>query len=509
VNLNAENAEPLKRNPNVKLDTPHEAYLAAAYLRGLVKSGDVARQDQGGDNRTLEVFNDLLDHVSGNLALKLMSDDWNAHCEPPWSEAELEIKCGNAEKYRQNDVGCCAIEPPSKTFAPYIVAQNDNEPSQDNGRQQFEGLGYYVASSVTSKPINWIWPGRFAAGMVGIIAGNPDTGKSTIAYDMAAKISNGDTWPFGEGTADQGAVIILSGEDSRERIIKPRLMAAGANLDQVIMLEPLVKEEGGRRMLNLADDLERIAGLIEELRGQGRVVRMLDIDPISAYLGRSDSYKNAEMRMLLTPLAEWAERMQIGVLVVTHLNKNGGSTNALGRVTDSLAIAALSRTAWLTAVEKDDEGKETGRVLFMRGKNNISPRDISNLAYRIESVTVRLDDGSLSSQPKIMWDACVATTAEEVLAPSYGKASKLDKAEDFLRYALANGPVLMTKIHDLAEGKHSWKTITRAKKALGIISRREGFGRDSEVKWALPGAALDPDVDPADPDFDSFHAITN
>jgi hypothetical protein len=116
-----------------------------------------------------------------------------------------------------------------------------------------------------------------------------DTGKSTIAYDMAAKISNGDTWPFGEGTADQGAVIILSGEDSRERIIKPRLMAAGANLDQVIMLEPLVKEEGGRRMLNLADDLERIAGLIEELRGQGRVVRMLDIDPISAYLGRSDS----------------------------------------------------------------------------------------------------------------------------------------------------------------------------------------------------------------------------
>jgi putative DNA primase/helicase len=215
-------------------------------------------------------------------------------------------------------------------------------------------------------------------------------------------------------------------------------------------------------------DLERIARLIEALRAQGRVVRMLDIDPISAYLGRSDSYKNAEMRMLLTPLAEWAERMQIGVLVVTHLNKNGGSTNALGRITDSLAIAALSRTAWLTAVEKDDEDKETGRGLFMRGKNNISPRDISNLAYRIESVTVRLDDGGLSSQPKIMWDTCVATTAEEVLAPSYGKASKLDKAEDFLRYTLANGPVEVTKINELRKVSTRGERSGEQKRGLAL-----------------------------------------
>jgi hypothetical protein len=192
--------------------------------------------------------------------------------------------------------------------------------------------------------------------------------------------------------------------------------------------------------------------------------------------------------MLLTPLAEWAETMQIGVLVVTHLNKNGGSVNALGRVTDSLAIAALSRTAWLTAVEKDDEDKETGRVLFMRGKNNISPRDISNLAYRIEGVTVRLDDGSLSPQPRIVWDACVAVTADEALATNYGKATKLEKAEDFLRYTLANGPVEVIKINELAESKHSWRTIRRAKERLGVTSEREGFGPDGEVKWALPVA---------------------
>ena len=341
---------PTHAPPNIELDLPSNIHRAKTRLSGLIAASDVAVSGQGGNDRTYKLATELRDFglsKGSALALLMEPSGWNDHCQPPWSEPELQSIFSHAYDYGQNDIGARAVSTIEDAFKDVDFNAGISAPTND----QFDGLSYAIASDVQSKKINWIWPGRFAAGMVGIVAGSPDTGKSTIAYDIAAKISNGAEWPFEEGIAEQGAVIILSGEDSRQRIIVPRLKAARANLSEIILLEPLVKDNDHKRMLNLGDDLVRIAKLIERLNAQGRRVKMIVIDPISAYLGRSDSYKNAEMRALLTPLAELAEKLQIGVLVITHLNKNGSSSNALGRITDSLAIAALSRTAWITVPE--------------------------------------------------------------------------------------------------------------------------------------------------------------
>jgi hypothetical protein len=79
-------------------------------------------------------------------------------------------------------------------------------------------------------------------------------------------------------------------------------------------------------------------------------------------------------------------------------------------------------------------------------------------------------------------------TADEALAAHYGEANKPEKAEDFLRYGLANGPVAATKINEMAEGKHPWVTVRRAKAKLGIVSKHSGFGPGSEHLWALPNS---------------------
>src|SRR5215831_18925310 len=86
------------------------------------------------------------------------------------------------------------------------------------------------ASEIQMEPVKWLWPGRVAIGKHTALAGEPGGGKSQLTIDLAARVSMGAKLPCGEGTASQGAVIILSAEDSDADTIVPRLHAAGADL---------------------------------------------------------------------------------------------------------------------------------------------------------------------------------------------------------------------------------------------------------------------------------------
>jgi hypothetical protein len=103
---------------------------------------------------------------------------------------------------------------PNEIFAEALKA----EKKKDGGRQYYEGLTYRCASDVSSEAILWTWRNRLARGKLNIFAGNPDEGKTTIAIDVAARVSKGLPWPMGEGTAEQGA--ILDGLIGRSRSIE-------------------------------------------------------------------------------------------------------------------------------------------------------------------------------------------------------------------------------------------------------------------------------------------------
>src|SRR6185437_6652831 len=66
------------------------------------------------------------------------------------------------------------------------------------------------------------------------------------------------------------------------------------------------------------------------------------IDPITSYLGRVDSHKNAELRSVLEPLGKMAARLRVTVIANTHLSKASvGSANS--RVIGSVAFVNHSR----------------------------------------------------------------------------------------------------------------------------------------------------------------------
>lgn len=116
--------------------------------------------------------------------------------------------------------------------------------------------------------------------------------------------------------------------------------------------------------------------------------------PFSAYMGRVDSHKNAEVRSVLTPLVELAQRFRVAVLGITHFTKSGGKerTPAIYRAMGSLASIAAARAGW--AIVKDQA--DPGRRLMLPIKNNLAS-DVGGLASSCPAVACP------ERQPALLW----------------------------------------------------------------------------------------------------------
>ncbi|TIM48781.1 AAA family ATPase [Mesorhizobium sp.] len=102
-------------------------------------------------------------------------------------------------------------------------------------------------SEFTIAPVEWLWTGRIAVGKLSIIAGHPGLGKSQLTMHIAAKVTTGGEWPFDEGVARQGRVLVLSAEDDPADTILPRLLAAGGDPASVTVLEAVRAKDGELR----------------------------------------------------------------------------------------------------------------------------------------------------------------------------------------------------------------------------------------------------------------------
>lgn len=156
------------------------------------------------------------------------------------------------------------------------------------------------ASDLQPEKLTWIWPGRIPEGKLVLLGGPPGLGKSQVTAFIAATVSNGGVWPCGEGSTIAGSVIFMSAEDGIQDTIVPRLIAAGAKTDRVHIVAAATKPDGtGRKTFSLKTDVD----LLEEKAKEIGDVRLIVVDPISAYMGGSDGNGNVETREVLEPLA--------------------------------------------------------------------------------------------------------------------------------------------------------------------------------------------------------------
>jgi RecA-family ATPase len=353
------------------------------------------------------------------------------------------------------------------------------------------------ASDLQPEKLIWVWQGRIAAGKLVLLGGPPGLGKSQFTTLVAATISNGGDWPCNEGSTAAGSVILMSAEDGIEDTIVPRLMAAGANLDRVHIVASATKPDGmGRKTFSLKTDVDLLEAKAKEIGD----VRLIVVDPISAYMGGSDGNGNVETREVLEPLAEMANRLHIAVLAVTHLNKGGGGGNqtALNRFAGSIAFIAAARSAF--AVLADPENDD--RRFLLQAKNNLGKK-CKGLVFRMEQRMV--SEGIVSSNVIFFENEQVSQSIDEALMASENRggsqnSSKLDVVE-FLNEILANGPIDVLEVERqarqaglLGDAKRirENKAFRDARMELGVQSKHEGFGPGSRYVLSLPRTACAP-----------------
>jgi putative DNA primase/helicase len=332
------------------------------------------------------------------------------------------------------------------------------------------------SSGIVPEKIEWLWPGVIASGRLTGLVGYPGLGKSQVAIDLAATVSTGREFPGGSVNGNPGHVIILSAEDHPAETIVPRLIAAGADLKRIDIVKA-VKDSDGERPFNLSVDLDRL-----ENEYKLTLVKLLVIDPASAYLGsatgnRINRNNGGEVRAVLDRLTAFAEKHELAVVAVSHLNKSRGAS-AITRIMGSTEWVAVPRAVFLVAEEPG-----TDRRLFLPVKNNLGP-DRVGYAFHIENRVVA--DGIPTSA--VVWNPDpVTTTADEALTATGKKAAS--GAMDFLRQAL-DGPMDQTEIVRLGrEAGFTEKSLRTAREKLGITSKKEGFGPNGKWVWVPPGGA--------------------
>lgn len=327
-------------------------------------------------------------------------------------------------------------------------------------------------ADVEREHVQWIWRGRLPLGKLAVLDGDPGLGKSTLTLGIAASVSRGWALPGGGDLEVPAGVVIVSLEDGIGDTIRPRLEAAGADLERVHCITGIGPE---LRTPVVPEDLGEIERVMLEVGA-----RLLVIDPLMAVLsGEVNAHRDQDVRRALAPLAALAERTRATALVVRHLNK-GQDSAAIYRGGGSIGIIGAARVGLLVAKHPDATADDDPRRVLATVKGNIA-RCPPALEW---SLTPSDADPTVAI---VAFGESSTLTADQLLARPTAGTDFDSEAVAWLRAELAEGgarAVGELKTAARAAGM-SWDSLKRAKERAKVISKRIGYGRAGEWVWQL------------------------
>lgn len=180
----------------------------------------------------------------------------------------------------------------------------------------------------------------------------------------------------------RGSALVLDAEDDLARTVKPRLIAAGADITRI--------------GLGKIVDLSQGPAILEAEAKRRKDLRLVALSPIRKFIGHAEDRGNLGVRDALLPLLNWAEARRIAILGIAHPPKDKEHKEAFA---GSSAFLELARAAF--SVIPDPASKEPiirrRPRLLVSAKANLAS-DQAMMRYRIEGVTV---DGIETS--KVVW----------------------------------------------------------------------------------------------------------
>ena len=245
-----------------------------------------------------------------------------------------------------------------------------HENNQGSSGLAFQGRDYtsvdnslqtVSAADAEMREIFWALWGWIALRKVIIIGGPPSIGKSTLAWAIAARFSQGGDHPSWPGPASPGwaNVLVISTEDDFNDSIAPKLAAACANLDNVRTING-VDRFSPTRPFRFWDD-EDVKSLIA-YADREKNVHLIIVDPVYAIV-KGDANNNSKMRDALERLNSLAERLNCAIIGIAHTTKVTKGKPAINRLAGPRSLVEYPRGMNILTPSRPQ----------MRGTSSMSP----------------------------------------------------------------------------------------------------------------------------------------
>lgn len=439
----------------VELDTPIAVEAAIATIKRWELAGGI--DEPSNTYPKAARLKDL--GISAERAVELMMTWWCPHFDIEW----LTELVDHVWSYGQNDAGSDRPKPDAEAFAKAATVACIAPKSR-----------LRLAQKGMAAPVQWLWPGWLARGMFHILAGDPGTGKSTLACKLAAMLSRGGKWPDGT-PCPRGNTLIWSSEDPWKFVIEPRLLASQADLARIDAIEGVTDAEGAEKAFDPARDLTALLDHAFQVPD----LRLMILDPIVSAVTGDDNQNNV-VRRALAPLVDFADRRGITILGISHYTKNSEGRSPLDRVMGSRGYGALARVVLAAAATEDRK-----RRILVRAKSNIGP-DGDGFNYLVPQSQIE-NNGETFKAQSVEWGSALTGPARELLnqvAPQKTDR-KIDKARALILATIqSGGGVARTPVLKIAaeEAGISWGTMRDARDALDALITVRHCG-NGEFEW--------------------------
>ncbi len=319
-------------------------------------------------------------------------------------------------------------------------------------------------ADVPYRPVSWFWTGRIPRNKLTVIEGPPQSAKSLVALELAARASRGEVLP-GDDAMDfcESRVLLVSGHDDLSDTVLPRIRRAVgtlsnfSQLSQVALLSFGDDEPSDRRRLTLPGDIGHLEDSLSFAEAD-----VLIVDPLTGFCK-----SGRDVAVTLELLEALASRSSTPI--ITTLSAKTGR-NAIGRWESRPEFSdAPARCVW--GIVADDD--EPGRWLFVPVR--------MTFATPAEGMAFRIVNG------RIAWEPLPVLPLSE-----------RDEPVAWLWSILQEGALRSTYVERQArEFGISAKMLRRARRILKVVIDREGARESSVSLWRLPETAPQASGEPA------------
>lgn len=233
-----------------------------------------------------------------------------------------------------------------------------------------------LLADVPMQSVAWLVPQLLPLGEVSLLGADGGTGKGIWQAQLIAYVTAGKTSGFFPLPPQQtGKVLLLAGEDDPGKVLKARLLAAGADMNRVLVLTADDYFGKTGQPLTLKDQV-----LADFAAKAGPL--LLIVDPLQSFLPADvEMASRNQMRSALLPLRAIAAKQGCAVLIVMHSNKKQG-VSGRARLADSSDIWDMARSVLMMGRAKND-----GKIYLSHEKNSYA-RPQQTVLLHIDDVEV-------------------------------------------------------------------------------------------------------------------------